>query len=217
MVITPPMVTGVTREPFRLMLEGRDGPLVRKVYDVLDELNARVPREMGVKLACKQGCTACCMQLASCHIREWDLVEEFLLNKATRMPRLDRRQLRRQLEKAAADYAGKYPVGTLLPPPPDLLADWLGKPCPLLLNKRCAVYPVRPLVCRVVTSTVACTSPIRGGSRQQRFDYESAAVTTLLKHAESNGVIAITPLHAHIEHLLETHPEVLKGGPRPPT
>ena len=212
MKLAPPMITDVTREAFRRMLEDRAGPLVRDVYDVLDELNERVPREMGVRLACKLGCAACCMQLASCHNSEWALIEEFLLNEARKMPRQQRRQLRRQLEKAARNYAGMYPVGTILPPPDRLLKDWFGKPCPFLLDKKCAVYPVRPLVCRIVTSTTRCSSPVGGGSRQSRFDYENEAVILVQNHVARGGIAPITPLHGHIEYLLSEHPEVLKGG-----
>ena len=217
MKITPLLDTGVTKAVFREMLEGRPGPFVRDVYDVLDELNARKPREMSVRLACKLSCFACCMQLASCHNCEWDLIEEFLLNRAGKWQRQERRQLRRQLEKATRDYARMYPVGTVLPPPDRLLKDWFRKPCPFLLDKKCAVYPVRPLVCRIVTSIVKCSSPVGGGSRQLRFDYENEAVILVQNHAARGGVAPTTPLHGHIEHLLLEHPEVLKGGSGPPT
>jgi Fe-S-cluster containining protein len=206
------MDTGVTEVVFRKMLAGRPGPFVKDVYDVLDELGKRVPRQVGVHLACGSGCFQCCLQLASCHNAEWALIEEYLLEKAPKLPRRERRELRRQLEKAVREYAALYPKGTNLPPPGQLLIDWLGKPCPFLLEKRCSIYSVRPLLCRIVTSKVKCAKPVGGGSRQLRFDYENVAVILVQRHAVRDRVATTTPLHGHIEGFLETHPDFLIGG-----
>ena len=208
-----PIDTGIDRTEFRRLLDARPGPTILQLYALLDDLNNRNP--LTSKHACRFGCNSCCKQIVSCVNAEWDIIQQYLLSKkaSTTLGRKGRRELRRQFDRAVHEYAKKYPVGTSLPPLLDILEAWVGVDCPFLLRGNCAIYPVRPLICRIVTSTSQCKDPVGGGSSQQRYDYEVEALHFLYSYQAMRirgRVVNPTFLQAHLESMIQRHPRLFK-------
>jgi hypothetical protein len=83
---------------------------------------------------CRAGCSFCCYQNVDVTIPEAILVALQLGDEA---------DLRRAAILSAADEFRELDDDTRIA---------TGKPCPLLVDKRCSVYNVRPITCRSLTS-----------------------------------------------------------------
>ena len=129
---------------------------VLATYQALDEFVAREIEESGVVLACREGCSNCCLQLISCTEMEADEVVGFIRS----MPRTARHPLEVKVKKHAIEWGRYYQKNErrLRINPFISFQDWLGQPC-VFLNQRgtCDIYPVRIMDCRTVTSLVPCT------------------------------------------------------------
>lgn len=129
------------------------------VMERLDELRAqadasfaRVSREHAQAVACKPGCDDCCHAL-------FDLapVEALAIAKAVQeLPRKTRREITRRAEKAAGLF-DDFVSGALRKQGEERmkLLSQARVPCPLLAEKRCAVYSQRPITCRLYGIPVA--------------------------------------------------------------
>lgn len=151
--------TPVTQEEFEVsahvVAQMEEVPIVRAIQLTTSELAARRLKADGNNLACGKGCSACCRQMVSVTMTEWDTIEDFLRKKGAQWLKKFRKQAAVLLGtwwtyinsgRAASDQIG-------------LAEDWLDKPCIFLdRDGACQIYEARPIVCRIVTSTERCVS-----------------------------------------------------------
>jgi Fe-S-cluster containining protein len=94
------------------------------------------------RLACAEGCDWCCHKVVGCAAPEVLRIVSYLREHLSpnEMQAVEERIVQRDEERRALRHD-----------------RWSAKrlPCPLLVNHRCAVYPVRPLTCRGFNSTDA--------------------------------------------------------------
>lgn len=133
----------------------QNADVVAAVYAVHDELTARAIEEQGVTIACRQGCSVCCNQLVCVVEPEWKLILDYLHEHT-------KKKLWRQLlaqSDAWMEYyraQGEPQIHTTLSSITRVYAEWRGKPCAFLRGGNCAIYPVRPIDCRTMLSTIRC-------------------------------------------------------------
>jgi len=92
-------------------------------------------------VACREGCTYCCFNQIEVTPLEALLIGHYV---SQNFPANEQAALQERLRRSLTLKAGKNKRQ---------IADLRRKlPCPLLRHDRCAVYPVRPLVCRTMHS-----------------------------------------------------------------
>jgi Fe-S-cluster containining protein len=120
-VATPDGVMTAAASPAAVVSEVRAGLL--KLHEKIDSFFGQVLSRHRSRMRCGPGCVACCRRLPAVFpVEAWIIAHEM---------RNDRGQAR-LLER-------------LLAPP--VRRDQV-RPCPLLDHGRCAVYPLRPVICR---------------------------------------------------------------------
>lgn len=123
---------------------------LQRIYDIYDQVLA------GCEFACQRGCDACCTAnvtlttLEALGVADWlgDAAEEALARLSAKP---DPRRFRPQTSintVAALVLDGEEP--------PEEGADPAAGPCPLLQNRCCPIYPLRPFACRCMVSTRPC-------------------------------------------------------------
>ncbi len=139
-------------------------------------------------LACQRGCAACCTtNVVITGLEAW-LIADYL-------DRQNRPDLFNAM-RAAADEPRPQPRQTLN----SLAAAWsrgedppagddpdMGRPCPLLTNNECPIYPARPFACRCLVSLSDCRG--RGYARVEPFTITVGQVMQqYLEHVDLGGV-----------------------------
>lgn len=141
--------------------------VTRAIQLVADRLRT-LEESSGAVLACSRGCSRCCYQMVSVMPGEWKEITKHLVHTPGLLKTL--RSSARELILQFRDYLkesflrARHPVA--------LAQDWDGEPC-VFLNVEdgsCRVYPVRPIVCRVITGTVPCSSLMQ--TRRWRWKWE---------------------------------------------
>ncbi len=98
--------------------------------------------------ACHRGCAACCYQLVPLTTLEAQRLADYL----SRLPRSDRREIGRAVERQAqkfAAWAATRPPGDVRDRAVNVSYLRQRIPCPFLgPENECRVYPARPLICR---------------------------------------------------------------------
>lgn len=154
---------GITQESFREAVEEKIAgglSFVLAVYRTFDEFFEKEFQVSGVTLACKKGCSNCCHTLITCTEMEFNEAIHFigLLPKHVRFPLL------RRLRQFARDWRDYYRANErrLNMDPFASFNEWEGRPCPFLNEEdgSCAIYPVRIMDCRTLTSLIPCVSPV---------------------------------------------------------
>lgn len=142
---------------------------VRVIFKTADRLTAEWLKEN--KIACQAGCSECCLQMVSCTYAEAELIKQHLaiLPKKQRQAVIKRvnqeaiylHWLFRQMEslerkqnlfKGSASSASVN-VGLRV------YAEHRRqlRPCPYLgLDKKCCIYPVRSVDCRIAKTRIRC-------------------------------------------------------------
>lgn len=117
-------------------------------YSVSDTLRAGD----STPYACQAGCALCCHQVVGATAAEWGEIQTYLgPARLAEHAQRNADKLERWAANLRRNAAAKKPLKAL--------SDWRGKePCPFLDASKqvCTIYPVRPLACRVVTSTKRC-------------------------------------------------------------
>lgn len=149
-----------TREEFaalaRSIAQEKGISLVMAVYDLMDRLDAmETVNPANPKLACCSGCSVCCYQGVSATKAEWLEIERYVIEHGI----LGR--MRKHINSLLAKW-DQYQTRNSAPriqSQLDFAQDWIGKPCVFLntTTGQCAIYPVRPVVCRTYTSTIRCS------------------------------------------------------------
>ena len=171
----------------------RHSSYVATVYTALDNC---LKTELNIHLACTKGCAVCCHQMISCTKPEMDEIVSFI----TRMDKKPRRALKRKLENFARDwedYRSQQPrQDSFLHDPFKFVEDWMGKPCPFLgIDGSCAIYPVRIIDCRTMSSVKKCEDFETSEAKRLRFDCEKWANNLILEYQEVRfGYQAVVPL-----------------------
>ncbi len=111
--------------------------LLQELEKNFENVKRRYPKEV----RCRKGCHECCLAPF-----DLSLVEALYLAQAfRRLPRRDRREVERRLQKYEKDWEKKVPK----PATPFLLST-VKLSCPFLNEKGlCLVYDYRPVTCRV--------------------------------------------------------------------
>ena len=169
--------------------------LVREVYDRVDaavgrEL-ARLRREEGIVPSCQRGCCNCCGQHIQTNLAEAYALGQYLKRSFSPQRIMELRERTRQwlawhgaLRKAhpPADRAGAAPLSGYEPC------------CPLLVDRACSAYPVRPVICRthyVSSHPSAC----RPSHDDRPVEQAPVALTSILRATQPFSQL----LRTHIE------------------
>lgn len=125
----------------------------KKLDEVVDNLFKEADKEiqsLPLPIICQSGCSYCCHQEVMIHAGEGPIIEKYILNK------LNKNEKKEIFNNFKAWYTDEN--RSKLP---------YNFPCPLLIDSKCSIYPVRPLVCRmhvVVDSVALCEKePYREG------------------------------------------------------
>ncbi|BDU72726.1 YkgJ family cysteine cluster protein [Mesoterricola silvestris] len=153
-----------------------------RVDDLIRTLLARDARFGYAPPFCHKGCANCCHQLVYCTLEEARAIHAHCLERAIA---IDYGKLQRQLRHVDVDAAGDHTGTTTWDDQPD--AD---RRCAFLgPDRACAIWPVRPLVCRaqLAEGTDAHCTPHNGEP-----DPEAAGIT----YVEVNYLIsAVFTIH----------------------
>lgn len=168
-------------------------PFLLALYQTIDELTAKARTNENPPLACCAGCDYCCHQVVTCTLMEWRVIREHLLSDPRSVAIARLRERAAQWRRLYAEFGGNLPTN------PGEIPGILGKQACVFLDDtgKCAVYPVRPLACRVHVSAVRCDE--HEGRRAQNFRYlwELWANNWQLEQdAKTNGTgkFGVTPL-----------------------
>ena len=170
----------------------------RRVRDVYGRIDAAADRELGrlrheegVVSSCKRGCCSCCGQHIQTNAAEAHALGQFIKRTFT-VQQIDslQRRTRQWLAWDAALRKEDDPAGRSGSP------ELLGyEPyCPLLVDRACSAYEVRPVICRthfVCSDPAACRPAHKGQSSEPA----PVALTSVL-HATQPFAQA---LRTHIE------------------
>jgi Fe-S-cluster containining protein len=120
---------------------------LEEIFREVDAAFLETKRQFPKEVRCKPGCVDCCYALF-----DLSLAEAFLLHREFRQrPRKVRREVLRRLEKYEKEWQKKAPE--VITP---FVLSTVKIRCPLLdNNKRCVLYEVRPVTCRLYGIPVA--------------------------------------------------------------
>jgi Fe-S-cluster containining protein len=159
-VAGPPLPAGGTAPqrcyPREMGTRGRVHPPDAELIQIVDAALAEAVRKSGAFLACRPGCTACCIgpfpisQLDARRLQ--DGMAKLKVSDPARAARV-RRRARESVARTGADFPGDPASGILDETPEaetrfETFAD--DEPCPALDPKtgRCDLYAWRPITCR---------------------------------------------------------------------
>ncbi|MBI4053779.1 MAG: YkgJ family cysteine cluster protein [Candidatus Doudnabacteria bacterium] len=166
--------------------------LVKAAYLVCDLLTERALARDGVQLACGKGCSFCCHQMVTCTKGEWEEIHSYLLSRGM----LRKQKLRFLRAKAVWLAYFACNQAALEQDPFRIIQDHLNAPCVFLNGDgSCAVYPVRPIDCRTMTSTVRCTQwEGQEGASRCRYPWMAWATNLITLNGQPSGKVSVTPL-----------------------
>ncbi len=135
---------------------------VNEVYSAVDEAAAceldRLRNEDGIISTCKLGCSHCCRYHILTNISEADTLAQYVKDTLSEN-QIKALQLRtKQWHEWDNSKPGRHPSANV--DKNTDLSDYVNC-CPMLVNWKCCVYPVRPLVCRthfVSSSPLHCSA-----------------------------------------------------------
>jgi Fe-S-cluster containining protein len=152
--------------------------MFERIYAIYEKEIAEIP------FACKEGCSACCIQSVTMTTAEGKAITTFLAEQGRSLPTLPDTTNRPQPGSttnglAACCLAGKEP-----PVEPEV--PWVYEPCVFLEDERCTIYPVRPFGCRSFGSTRCCAD--HGiAEAPDWFITLNTVVNQLLEHLDRDG------------------------------
>ena len=170
--------------------------LVIGVYAAVDDAAGRelvqLRREEGVVPSCKRGCCICCGQHIQTNIAEAHALGQYIKRRFSARQISDLRRRTRQWLAWEVARRGR-PASAAPAHGPDL--SGYDPCCPLLVDRACSAYPVRPVICRthfVSSDPAACRSS---------HDHRPAAIApvVLTSIIRSAGPFS-KPLRADIEN-----------------
>jgi len=114
---------------------------LEELFSEVDRQFVEVRRKYPREVRCRRGCTDCCYAPF-----DLSLVEALYLGRAfRRLPRRERREVERRLQKYEKDWEKRVPK----PVTPFVLST-VRLRCPFLNDKgQCVVYEWRPITCRI--------------------------------------------------------------------
>ncbi len=120
---------------------------LREIFSEVDGIFEATRRQFPQEVRCRPGCTDCCHALF-----DLSLAEAFILHREfRRLPRKVRREVWRRLEKYERKWSQKAPE--IITP---FILSTMRIRCPFLGDdKRCVLYEVRPVTCRLYGIPVA--------------------------------------------------------------
>lgn len=138
------MISAYSRFPFKIS----EIRLNQAVQDLYDKADLEV-KSISKSILCKSGCSYCCHQEVMIQAAEGPIIESNILKFDSKLKNEISQNFRKWF---TVENRSMLPYKT---------------PCPLLIDSKCSIYPVRPLVCRlhvIVDSVHLCEiSPARSG------------------------------------------------------
>lgn len=129
--------------------------------DVLDRSLAAIERDTAI--ACRRGCSHCCVTVASVTPPEVFRVAGWLVAEGSRLPE----QLSVAAVLARCDAKAGASIAQMLS---------AKQPCPALVDHACGVHPSRPINCRQFFSTSLEACIARFGNDQGEIPFVTAAI-----------------------------------------
>ncbi|MDO9399375.1 MAG: hypothetical protein Q7T79_01650 [bacterium] len=137
---------------------GKEGKkLVRAIYEVHDRLLFDYYAKN--QIACRKGCDICCRQLVCCSALETEVIIDFITNSG-----MEKAKIIYQVKKKSLKFFKEHEKIISTANDWSQIGDYLRKhahgvtPCPYLhtKEKKCIIYPARPLICRVARTKNPC-------------------------------------------------------------
>ena len=166
----------------------RNAEMNVRAVETLEEIYARHDDLIGkLGLACRAGCDLCCTRNVSVTSLEAALIVRHL-------EKTGRNELLTKIESASGlpRFQPLTTTNTLAhlcrngENPPEEDCNPALRPCPLLTEKRCPIYAVRPFACRCMVSKSVC----RQGGQAEIDDYLLVIHTVFMQfieHADASG------------------------------
>jgi len=151
-------------------------PLAR-YYRIADENAATLIEEKGIQRDCHHGCSFCCFQRVNANAHEVFLILRFVNERFSQ-------QERAELVSRLADYSRRCSAMTI-----DERNEQAIR-CPFLVDGRCSIYSVRPLVCRAYHSNSQHLCETHCGSISSLQDSEASISHDLFNLWEKMGFFA---------------------------
>lgn len=188
----------MTEEEFRANVATNvadSSSFVEAVYKTVDETIA-TEKEVRHQWACKKKCSACCMQMVSISVGEWEGIVNFLNSLGKKMRRIILQRANKQVTKYRK-WLGQVKGDPRLQDPIWLGLQWEDQPCPFLgPSGICSVYEARPMVCRTHRSTTTCSNIRNPDIVLFAYQCENWANTMIFEHQQQTiGQMAATPVH----------------------
>ncbi len=143
--------------------------LVKDIYETVDRLTREWLKEN--KIACQSGCSVCCSQMVSCTYMEAEVIKQHLMS----LPKKQRKAVIKRVNQDAIYLHELFRQTKNLQRKVNRLTGSLShtdmdvglnvysehnrqlRPCPYLgSEKKCDIYPARPIDCRVAKTKVRC-------------------------------------------------------------
>lgn len=160
---------------------------VNEVYSSVDEAAAcglaRLQREDGIRPSCKMGCCHCCQYHILTNTAEAHTLAQYVRRELSAEQTNELRMRTRQWHEWDNSRPGRYPSAGIFKEP--VLSDY-DHCCPLLVNKVCIAYPVRPVACRihfVSSNPLSCSAANDPGSTEDDPVALTDAVTAAVPFA----------------------------------
>jgi Fe-S-cluster containining protein len=174
----------MTKDEVKELVDNKsDMTYAKAIHSVYDELSSKET----LKLACQSGCSLCCRQVVPTSRIEWNEIEKYIDENNLREVILDKnRDTIKEWQIYLRDNWNEIVKNGQKP-----YNDWLGKKNCIFLGDRgeCSIHEVRPLSCRVLTSTSTCTTFSNPDSIIFRYDYERHLMELIWETGHSMSVI----------------------------
>ena len=183
---------------------------VRTVLKTVDRLTAEWLKEN--KIACQAGCSWCCLQMVSCAYAEAELIKQHLVA----LPNKQRQAVIKRVNQEAIYLHGLFRLVEELERRKNLFIGFTAsasanvglsvyaeyrrqlRPCPYLgLDKKCIIYPARPVDCRIAKTKFRC-GPGKESSEEKpeevRLFLDQVAVNLIMDEQRRTGRSEVIPL-----------------------
>ena len=174
----------------------------KAVYKLLDELSAYNKDWRLSRYPCQRGCSYCCHPVVNCTRSEIEAIYKYLESLKRDIRRPIKLQVRQDLSWFLEYYEWqkkKYPEiqradknREINPAFIELVKKNDHGQCPFLtkmysVKNNCAVYPMRPLTCRLTKSNRGCSKNYRNYRDTPGFMYEYIAADLLTEESQKRG------------------------------
>ena len=170
--------------------------MVAEIYKLLNQFTSEYLKNH--RIACGEKCSYCCRQLVCCTTLEMGLIADYIQT----LPRVQRRPVMHKAKMKAVDFCKKNHSILTSAARWEEVASFLrnkhhGVPCIFLRDRKCSIYPVRPIDCRIAKTSNPCGRERELALKPQniRLFCDQVASDLIMKEEEKcYGKMQVVPL-----------------------